>query len=126
MTKQEYESLCDRKTPLICGNDLKNQDNRTLLWGYTTSRASWHVYLAAGVIHTVIYDYGKEPEEQPVASNADYVPNKRVYPEASDFEFCKLLIDRGVCIPYTSFSADRVQQRYYGKILSSDMEGGLM
>ena len=121
MTKQEYESLCDRKAPLICGNDLKNQDNRTLLWGYTTSRTSWHVYLEAGVIHTVMYDYGKEPVERPVASNEDYVPNKRVYPET-----CKLLIDRGVCIPYTSFSTDRAQQRYYGEILSSDMEGGLM
>lgn len=126
MTKQEFDSICDREAPLICGNDLKKQNDRTLLWGYTTSRASWHVYLADGVIHTVMYDYGKEPEKQLVLNNAGYVPNKRVYPEASDFEFCKLLVDRGVCIPYTSFSSSREPQKYYGKTLSVNLEGGLM
>lgn len=120
MTKQEFNSLDAWEPPLICGGDLENQLDRTLLWGYTSACASWHVYLEAGVIHTVTYAYGSELEERPVTSNADYVPDKRVYPEACDFEFCRLLAGRGVVIPYDypSFSDGWVEQQYYGKTLS--------
>lgn len=40
--------------------------------------------------------------------------NKRVYPEASDYEFCKKLLDIGVYIPFTTFDENREEKQFYG------------
>ncbi len=95
--------------------DLADRTARTLLFGYTTDKHTWHVYLdAQGVIHRVVYAYA-HPQPLLVSAssgetggctrNSEYVPNKRLYPESCDAEFCKLLSDAGVDLPFTSHDA---------------------
>lgn len=78
-------------------------NDRTLLYGYTCDRKTFHVYLKDKEIHTVFYDISyeeKDPNpikmaEVHVMSNRDYIPDKRLYPEACDYQFCKLLLASG-------------------------------
>ena len=92
----------------ICGSKI----NRTLIYGYTCERRTFHVYLKDLKIYVVVYDNDyatgkpapKNMRQITVTSNRDFVPDKRVYPERSDFYFCKLLRERGVEIPFTTWS----------------------
>lgn len=92
---------------IVVGRDLENQENRTLLYGYTVDRETFHVYLRDGEIYTVIErkihdtpnkpsEFRRELEQIQVGQNENYVPNKRIYPEYSDFEFCHLLMRGGI------------------------------
>lgn len=106
MTKEEYTKLTTDYTNknLITVADLANKNNRVLLYGYTIERHTFKVELLDGdYICTSIEKYGEPEYEINVTKNEDYVPNKRVYPERSDYEFCKLLVERGVYIPWTVF-----------------------
>jgi hypothetical protein len=122
MKLEQYNELQQvHLTPevVLKGSDLKNQSNRTLLWGYTSERHSWHVYLENGTIYKVVYGFGDEVldmvDENEVATNGHYVPDKRLYPEACDFEFCELLKEREVNLPFTTFNAEREEAQFYGK-----------
>lgn len=100
---------------------LIQQDPRTLIWGYDTDRNSFHVYLGAdNLLHIVRYSFEGfllEHLTEEDADLSDYVPNKRVYPDACDFEFCQLLKSVEVDIPFTSFSPNREPAAYHGKML---------
>jgi hypothetical protein len=89
---------------------------RTLLFGYTVERATHHVYLdAAGDVHVLVYkpiandrfallSHSVGQTGGPaVKTNQDYVPNKRLYPESCDSEWCYLLQSTGVSLPFTNF-----------------------
>jgi len=121
MTKNEYEDL--RKLdwnppPPLSGKDLNDQTDRTLLYGYTCDRESWHVYLRDGEIVVLIYMNESDPEILTVLSNHDYIPNKRLYPECCDYEFCNLLSkDRDVVLPFTVWMDLREEKQYYGYVL---------
>jgi len=85
-------------------------DDRTLIYGYDTDRRTHHVYLKDGQVHQVIYS--------PSGSNADkdifhyavgdeidiktVIPNKRLYPEACDFDYCMALKELGVQMSFTA------------------------
>jgi hypothetical protein len=97
---RNFRGLPERR---IIGDDLKNQEDRTLLYGYTCERDTWHVYLYDGVIHVVKYGYKEPLVEMHPATNEAFVPDKRLYPERCDFEFCKLLADYDVYLPFTTF-----------------------
>lgn len=120
MTPEQYASL--NSTPaakrVLGVADLVDKTPRTLIYGYTVARATFHVYLGAdGLIHVMTYNesYSKaEPspflvqyhsagEAGGLTDNAHYVPSKRVYPERCDFEFVQLLMREGVSIPFTTF-----------------------
>ena len=100
MKKEEFEKL--ELTKVITASDLINKKDRTLLYGYTCTRETFHVYLKNMKIHVVIYQNYyvceivklKNMREIIVKSNIDYIPDKRLYPEACDFEFCKLLEEK--------------------------------
>lgn len=105
----------------ISGSSLQNATARTLVWGYTLDRNSFHVYLDEfGVIHRVIYDHQNivlshdEGEFLPESLS----PDKRAYPEACDYEFCRLMasLDNGLC--FTTFNENREKTRYHGKVIS--------
>jgi hypothetical protein len=122
MQLDQYKELQQvRRIPevVLKGEDLKNQSDRTLLWGYTCERHSWHVYLEDGIIYKVMYGFGDDilsfEDEQYVRQNTEYVPDKRLYPEACDFEFCELLKERGVNLPFTTFNAERGEAQFHGK-----------
>lgn len=106
MDKNEYDKLRTLEaTPIavIKGSDLSNQKNRVLLSGYTSERHDWKVILNNGCIYTYFTIPGDDSEELEITSNEDYVPRKRVYPHNSDYEFCRLLIERGVHITFGTF-----------------------
>ena len=70
------------KKHILTVDDLNNKQNRTLLYGYTCNRETWHVYLKDEVIYTVMYGgYDNiDISEVYVKTNNDYIPNKRLYP----------------------------------------------
>lgn len=124
MNKSEYELLkvVWRDKPILGLDDLSDTSNRTLLWGYTCERDSWHVYIEDGEIHTVMYGYNdmlKHYHSCCATDNpSDWIPDKRLYPEACDYEFCKLLKEYGYSLPFTTWNDDRAAQQYHGKTLS--------
>lgn len=98
---------------------MVNLNDRTLLWGYTKDSTSWHVYMLGGEIHIHVYNSEKtlwhESGTEFDLDEIAFVPNKRLYPEACDFEFCKLLKKLGVHLPFTTFRNDREEKQFYGK-----------
>ncbi|MBU9200101.1 hypothetical protein KTD31_01620 [Burkholderia multivorans] len=124
MNKQQFEQLYkERAKPRYVDiAELENQAPRTLIWGYTCDRNSFHVYIEDGQIHRVIYDIGKNILAHNDESNglllSDCVPNKRVYPEASDYEFCRLLKVSGIDFSFTTWDDGREPAQYHGKRVS--------
>ena len=126
MTKTELElikNIDKMKDDPICADDLKPfLKDRTLLYGYTCDRCTFHVYLKNMEIHTVIYDNDysedkikpKNMREVCIKSNYDYIPDKRLYPEACDYQFCNLLKNCNMNLPFTSFNEERPIQDFYG------------
>lgn len=118
----EFHRLEDveKKDKLITSDNLYNERDRTLLYGYTCDRKTFHVYLKYNEIHTITYNTNyltmtpENLEEIEVKDNFDYVPDKRLYPETCDYEFCKLLKKAGVHLPFTSFNNDREEKDFYG------------
>lgn len=105
-------------------DELDNPDHgRTLLYGYTLERDSFHVYLKDKLIHVVIYDfdnriiYSVAGFEIPVGG---MVPTKRAYPAACDEQFCRLMIEKKQPISYTIYE-DRQECDYHGE-LAEDLE----
>ena len=119
MYKEEYEILqqIDKDISLITINNLINKLDRTLLYGYTCERDTWHVYIEDNKIYKVIYNSNKEPEEHEVLNDFEYVPDKRLYPECCDYEFCRLLKERGAHLPFTTWQDRPEKKIYWGKTL---------
>ena len=122
MNKKQFNKLIQKtvKPMMFSATDLINKKDRTLLWGYTLDRNSFHVYLKCGKIHLYVYSYD---EKEILKSESGFemdveklIPSKRVYPEASDYEFCKKLLDMGINIPFTIFTGDWEERQFYGAI----------
>jgi len=119
MNAEQYHDLKDvsEVRRIIAVNDLNDMSDRTLLYGYTCDRDTWHVYLKNNQIISVIYKYKKQPERMDIYSNEHYVPDKRLYPECCDYEFCKLFKERGIDLPFTTWTDREEKKTYYGEIL---------
>lgn len=106
---------------VITAADLTNKSNRTLLFGYTTERDTWHVYLHQSIIYACCYRYDGQPLVCSTYSNEAFIPTKRLYPTRCDFEFCCVLKRLGTDLPFTNFNVEEVSQildnGYYGKTL---------
>ena len=122
MTKEEYEKLRDiwQIKNVLTINDLTNKHPRTLLYGYHTDSTTVHVYICPkwGEIKTVTYGgYGSDkPVEATILEDEEFIPSKRLYPGKCDFEFVKLLKERGVNMAFTTWQESEDGQ-FYGKIL---------
>jgi hypothetical protein len=103
MTLEEFQKIRGKNQTLITAKDLVNKENRTLLHGYTLERDTFDVELVNGEIVVEVNEFEKGLRIITPSCNSDYVPSKRVYPAQSDFEFCRLLLERGVYIPFTFF-----------------------
>lgn len=117
MTTSELEMLNDEdQVPqeILDVTDLKNKKDRTLLYGYTCDRLTWHVYLLDAEIYTVMYRFNGPLIDMPIKSNRDFVPNKRLYPAMCDFEFCCLLKKRGVSLCFTTYTPVK-EEMFYGE-----------
>ena len=120
MNKTEYEQLkkSNSQQKIISIDDLKDDSDRTLLYGYTCSRNTWHVYIENKKIYVVVYEFEGEPMWLNVESNYEFVPDKRLYPERCDYDFCRLLKNSGVELPFTVWTENVEIQKYYGKALN--------
>jgi hypothetical protein len=88
--------------------------DRTLLYGYTCDRDTFHVYLKGGHIHRTIYrsttdvvshvDFGRE------CDGTQLVPDKRVYAAPTDFAFARMLIRKGVPFTFTTWDDDMAKR----------------
>lgn len=118
MNKNDFLALGDIEELVhkLTIDDLEDKSDRTLLYGYTCDRYTWHVYVENQEIITLFYGFG-EMKEVYVSEDRYYVPDKRLYPECCDFEFCALLKERGVHLPFTTFNEDREYSQYYGKLI---------
>lgn len=105
-------------------SDLSDISNRTLFWGYTCDRNSFHVYLYNGYMELIIYNHKNEVitylgRREAIAAD-ELVPDKRLYPEACDYEFARLVTERkttkGVGLPFTTYNHNRPAKIYYGAI----------
>jgi hypothetical protein len=139
MNKDQFQYFRrDQGLPTVPGlMELTDHTPRTLLYGYTCSRATHHVYLGQDkLIHVLLYA-DLQDVDGPGMGGLDflvlqhasgptggqtrpegYVPDKRVFPEHSDFEFCKLLEGAGVDISFGGFRDDvAMSQPYQGASL---------
>lgn len=78
------------------------EGDHSLLYGYTTERETFHVYIKDGLLHRHIFDgYGENivtldhisGKELPAVKLA---PNKRIYSERTSLTLAKLLKEYGV------------------------------
>ncbi|PTH78213.1 hypothetical protein [Aeromonas veronii] len=124
MLLEQYEKIREfeqrSSANAIVGSDLSNQEDRTLLYGYTVERETVHVYLYGGEIFCVTYFYKEEPKLKQITTNRDYLPNKRAYPEQCDYEFCHLLLKHDQQISFTTFNEETAKKKtgkYMGEVL---------
>lgn len=111
MTKDELEIYYAATLPKKMIGPLIGQADQTLLYGYDVDRLTWHVYQKGGLLHRAIYrdstpESTREPEafdegEQLDAENL--VPNKRLYPEACNLEFCLKLRALEIYLSFTTY-----------------------
>ena len=117
MDMKEYEkfAVINGEPPIVLGYCSGVKD-RTLLYGYTCDRNTWHVYLFESKINLFIKETGfhMEGEMFPIC---ELIPDKRLYPEACDLEFCEELNRRGFSLPFTTFNQRRKSNgAFFGEI----------
>lgn len=117
MNMEEYMKLHTYHRTITI-DDLKDKSDRTLLYGYDSDRETYHTYIKNEEIITVRYAYNDKPVIAYVPYGKDhYLQLKRIYPEKSDYEFCKLLVERGHKLPFVPFSEREKYKQYYGKVI---------
>ncbi|MGW0673560.1 hypothetical protein [Streptomyces sp. NPDC002746] len=103
--------LAAQNQPRTLRRDEVTGPDRTLAFGYTCDRASWHVYLLDGLVHVLVYDAvantTSRHEARTTWNVAELVPDKRLYPESTDAPFAQLLISRGQQLRFTTFNEAR-------------------
>lgn len=127
MRKEWFEKLnqIDREAEkIIYPSDLLPYlYDKTLLYGYTCERETFHVYVKNKEIYVVVYDNDystdkvkpKNMRQIIVKSNRDYVPDKRLYPERCEYHFCRMLKEKGIELPFTTWSDNvDLDRKYYG------------
>lgn len=130
MNEEQYDELKSINNRLVNIDELSDKSERTLLYGYDIERNTWHIYLKNDEIHIFVYDrhYNRDYSNYTVEEmrhysndiidtlNTHLIPDKRLYPEACDFEFCKLLRMKDFNLPFTGFDIKRESKQFHGEI----------
>lgn len=119
MNQREFKKL-DTTTKNIHVADLTDISSRTLLWGFDFDRNSIHVYIEHGILCFVKYNYNDIILSKITGTSLPIekiIPPKRCYPDACDYEFCKLLKMSGYDIVFTTFDKNRPYKRFHGKVI---------
>jgi hypothetical protein len=100
------------------------RQERTLVYGYTLERETFHVYVRGGEIHVHIYNYKGETlghihgDELPAEMLR---PSKRAYPERTEYAFAQYMKSIGHPLTFTNFNQEKYDENifatYYGKIV---------
>ncbi|MGG6267186.1 hypothetical protein ACQ4M3_37320 [Leptolyngbya sp. AN03gr2] len=134
MTPEEHQQLEFAIPSIVTVSDLNDQRSRTLLTGIDGYDNSFHVYLdydrrsGMNSIHRLVWT-SKQPCAEQASDDSQmqfisYSVNTsfdgrecipfgskwggaygRVMPHRSDFEFCKLLISRGIVVPFMPYDS---------------------
>lgn len=121
MNKEQYRTLeCStQKKDEVSIDELIDRSDRTLIYGYTIDRETFHLYLENGQFNLAIYDaydcLVKSARGKAQMSVSDCRPSKRAYPERSDFEFAMLMKKKEANITFTTFSKVNKEGRFHGK-----------
>lgn len=99
-----------------------NHEDRTLIYGYSVTGQSVHVYLKGGNVYLAEYYTNEHPDKlvpqdqviNKFTSLDELIPNKRAYPETCDYDFCMWLKDQGVMPTFTTFNKLREKKKFYG------------
>lgn len=95
--------------PQVSAQDMAAGGDRTLLYGYTCDRDNFHVYLEEGLIYRLVYRSGAVVSYQGREkwTIRELVPDKRAYPESTDYTFGLLAATYRIYIPYTAYDRHR-------------------
>lgn len=126
MDIKQYEELRSKRTEIppamIRYEDAQffiEPKEGTLLWGYTCERYSFHVYLKDGMINRIIYSKSENKLIDFICGKelkADVLyPDKRLYPEATSYDFVVALRKAGQEPSITNFNEEREVVQWYGK-----------
>lgn len=110
MDRDEYMRLVGMKHVPYTLKAIEFGEPRTLLFGYNSAKNSFHVYLDGGLVHRLIYTWREEILDHCAGAEfdiRDMVPDKRVYPLDTDFEFAKKALAIGVGIPFLPWDPKR-------------------
>lgn len=119
MNKREFKDLQDRadRPKRLRGYMLANRSPRTLVYGATHIRHTFHVYLGDDQkFHLVTYDddnFLQRHQTEAELHVEEYEPTKYAYPEACDFEFTSLLQGIGLDLSFLPYQ-EREEARFYG------------
>ena len=112
-------------TVKVC--ELKNKSDRTLMYGYTCERNTFHLYIKNETFFCVVYDHDKNflsKFSTTAISVNDCFPNKRVYPESCDYEFSMLLASKNARPAYLAFNPEREEKVknliFHGEIITEE------
>ena len=130
MNRDQFESLPSKIYPTVTVGDL-GQPDRTLAYGYTCDRYTFHVYLQDARIHRIVYRHDGATVSYSIGHVADahgLIPDKRLYPESTDHRFALLMLGKGLELPFTRFDdarAEKVQGLvFHGRVHSVAPEEG--
>lgn len=102
MYKYEYDALRHMpKDPIHSSSEF---DSGTLIYGYDRDQNTWHVFNVDGLIHRFVYDYNGKVVRYEAKKSWDLrhlIPNKGVYWNASNYNFCHLCLNCDIHIPFT-------------------------
>ncbi len=113
ISKDTFETMIENKfnNDIILIDDFSNISARTLMYGYTLDNDTIHLYLKDGKF---IKTQGDKIDQQYHINDTiniqSVMPSKRVYPESMDEEFFKLLLQRDISIPFTSYNTERYEK----------------
>lgn len=116
----------ESKYPFYVSQLSDHHEDRTLLFGYDCDRNTWHVYCQNGIVKLHVYDFEKQTIrfEDTFSSWDELIPNKRLYPESCDSEFCGGLVFHKVHMPFLPFSEDRYERvkdlKFHGEVHVED------
>lgn len=125
MTKDEFERLQQARynPPVIDVGSFADKSDRTLVWGYTTERRDFHVYFKDGLIHRFMPAFSRTDTDSHVCATSFEVgmlyPNKRLYPEACDYEMMLKVYDAGGMPSFTTWDDSRPPARFYGPVFKA-------
>ena len=118
---------------LIMRIEESPREGRTLIYGYDCDRNTCHVYLtdgwdeivsvrhdASGRLLDVFRHVFDQPEKSSISSASHIIPNKRLYPEACDFDLCCLLAEYGYHLPFTAYTERSSEGKFWGLTVPED------
>jgi len=122
MNIEQYNILrAARDEDKLHAADFAAGGERTLVYGYTVERYTFHVYLKDSLLHRHVYDGQRTIAHRsgPALDIWDVNPGKRAYPERCDYDFIRAFESMGGTMSFTHFNEEAElaeEPHFYGNI----------